>query len=329
MYNIHVDHWVSAEFLIEFPPSGGRLMVHPRIRLFKPNTIETNMEFGLLIADQVRLVIVLYIVLVSQRLGIAHKITYRRPGFLYYVSLGGIADTCVVIAYVISTWTQYSFFRSDSTVKALEYISHDERFPGADYDYRGFIDWGRQATEYEMLAIYDGAILFWVCVRLLTYLRLSYRIFLLWRTVGVAGARYFYVLLMFIPSFCAWILWAHKLWGNDIEGFSTVNYSYLTLLMFINGSVQYEEMFDLQSGWTPLFMLGFFYLISFSLISACVAITVDAFYTIWLTGEVSLKGDMGGHKYRWDWNRWMRFFFPNIMTLKESLMSEIETADKG
>ena len=104
--------------------------------------------------------------------------------------------------------------------------------------------------------------------------------------------------------------------------------THLTLLMALNGELDYYSMFDTNFGgfWTPTFMLLFYLIILFTLMSACVALTVDAFYTIWITGEVSIKGDMGTEKHAWSTERWMRFFFSSSATLVDSMAAEVDAS---
>lgn len=222
-----------------------------------------------------------------------------------------------MLAYLISFVTQSMFFRpAGGTLEAVRLLNNVDRRPDARYDYQGFVDYAPQATEYELLGIYDGCLLLCVCVRLVTYLRLSRRIYLLWRTIGMALLQYIYVCLLFIPSFVAYLFMAHKLYGKELTNFSSVRLTLLSLLMFVNGKIDYSGMFDAQTVWTPIFMVGFYYVISFSLIGCCVAITVNAFYTIWLTSECSVNDPL----YKWDRSRWVRFFIPSIIySIFESL----------
>merc|ERR1712224_62877 len=74
------------------------------------------------------------------------------------------------------------YFRGTSTRDAEQLTNNVRKFERADFDYAGFVDWSTHATQYENLGIFDGLILVAVCLRMVTYFRLSRRIFLLWRT---------------------------------------------------------------------------------------------------------------------------------------------------
>ena len=329
IYNPHLDNWMSCEFLIEFPPSG-QLIPHARLRIFKPTIYETDPEIIFLWVDNMRMILFLYIVIVLMPRGYFHKTMFRRAGALYFLSVGGISDVCAILAYATQAYTMYGLhpFRSETTTKYVQKLKNVEVLDNARYDYRGYIDSSPIAQGYEMIMVYDGFILFFCCVRLTTYLRLSYRIFMLWRTIGLALRNYLYVLAMYLPSLFTWVCVAHKLWGHDLKNFASMRSTHLTLLMAINGELDYGSMFDTNFGgfWTPTFMFLFYFIILFTLMSACVALTVDAFYTIWITGEVSIKGDMGTEKHAWSTERWMRFFFSSSATLVDSMAAEVDAS---
>merc|ERR1719375_2172050 len=277
------------------------------------------------------MILFLYIVIVLMPRGYFHKTMFRRAGALYFLSVGGISDVCGILAYAIQGYTMYYMypFRQERTTKYVQKLKNIEILDNARYDYRGYVDSSPIAQGYEMIVVYDGFILFFCCVRLTTYLRLSHRIFLLWRTVGLAAKNYAFVLVMYLPSFFTWICVAHKLWGHDLKNFASMRSTLMTLLMAINGELDYDTMFDTNFGgfWTPTFMLLFYLIIGFTLMSSCVAITVDAFYTIWLTSDVSIKGDMGSNPvYAWNTERWMRFFFSSSATLIDSMAAEVDAS---
>jgi hypothetical protein len=330
MYSPHLDNWMSCEFLLEFPPSG-QLIPHSNLRIFKPTIYESEREIIYLWIDNARMVLFLYVLFILMPRGYIHKIMFRRAGALYFLSVGGLSDVGGLLAYGTQAYTMYWMypFRDERTTKYVQKLKNVEILDNARYDYRGYVDSAPIAHGYEMIVVYDGFILFFCCVRLTTYLRLSHRIFLLWRTVGLAARNYAFVLGMYVPSFFTWVCIAHKLWGHDLKNFASMRSTLLTLLMAINGELDYDTMFDTNFGgfWTPTFMLLFYVIIGLTLMSSCVAITVDAFYTMWITGEVSIKGDMGTNPvYAWNTEKWMRFFFSSSATLIDSMAAEVDAS---
>jgi len=122
----------------------------------------------------------------------------------------------------------------------------------------------------------------------------------------MALLQYIYVCLLFIPTITAYLYMAHKLWGKELSNFSSMRLTMLSVLQFVNGRIDYNGMFEVQKVWTVIFMVGFYYIVTLSLLSCCVAITVNAFYTYWITADICVAD------YRWDRTQWMKFVVPSI-----------------
>merc|ERR1719428_156960 len=122
-----------------------------------------------------------------------------------------------------------------------------------------------------------------VMVRSLSMVRLNRRIYLLWHAIGDALKAYMYFCMLFIPVFMGFAFFAHNIWGQHVDGFDTLSQTFMSLMVFLKGDIEFARMGMTDVVWTAIFMVTFFFAVTFFMFNVFIVIFIDSYYVMQLT----------------------------------------------
>ena len=99
----------------------------------------------------------------------------------------------------------------------------------------------------------------------------------LWKVLALALPRMIYFSVLFVPIMLGFTLLAHTVWGPYMDDFQSVLQSAISLLLFMKGSIDLRQMYELEPWWTVLFAVSFFFIVTFFTMNMFTAIMVRVF----------------------------------------------------
>lgn len=296
MYNFQYDKWCNVDMMFEMPPSG-IVRTQYQIRPFKPTLEETKAEMTEVYIDYIRILIAVFIIGFIRSNEIKHKEKNHKGGYQYLISLNGIADGMIVITIIIVTIIRKVAFLHQHTEEWVRQLNKLDP---------GFISLSQEAYIYEQVQVIEGILFLANMARILSFLRLNHKVFLLWHTIGEALKMFVYFCLLFLPIFIGFCILAHQIWAPYVDGFDSVSETMLSLMEFMKGNLGYDGMAHNDRVWSAVFFLLFFLIISFCLLNIFTAILIDAYYVVALTAGFDPK------EFRWGPTKWLSWACPSL-----------------
>jgi len=269
------------------------------IQSYTPTYSETKKELTEMYTQFARAAICLYIIFIVSTMEIHHKIKNRKAGALYLLTLNGIVDLGIVVAVLTScAWRQVVFARN--TGKALLETNDDQIVSPPN----GFYSTAKYGSLCEGLFIIDGLSFLLIMFRMISFFRLSLRVYILWQALGLAFFQHVFFNMMFAPITFGFAVLAHKVWGTLLPGFETISGTFLQLYLLIRGQLDLSVLYAAEPVWT-LLLIFFFYIIAlFLLINIFVSVTISSYYVIQLTAS--------NPGITWDRKRIVQWFVPGL-----------------
>eukprot|EP00746_Dinoflagellata_sp_MGD_P090950 gnl/MRDRNA2_/MRDRNA2_35967_c0_seq1.p1 gnl/MRDRNA2_/MRDRNA2_35967_c0~~gnl/MRDRNA2_/MRDRNA2_35967_c0_seq1.p1 ORF type:complete len:977 (+),score=158.88 gnl/MRDRNA2_/MRDRNA2_35967_c0_seq1:101-3031(+) len=296
LYNFQYDKWCAVDMLFELPPSGIVRTTY-MIRPFKPTLEETKDEMNEVYIDYIRCLIGFFIAVFIRADEIKHKEKNHKGGYQYITSLNGISDVIIIVTVIIITIIRKVAFATQTTPEWVNQLNTNSG---------GFISLSTEAYVHEQVQVIEGILFLANMARILSFLRLNHKVFMLWHTIGEALKMFVYFCMLFFPIFVGFCILAHSIWAPYTEGFDTVSETMLSLLEFMKGNLEYESMSHNDQVWSAVFFLLFFLIISFCLLNIFTAILIDSYYVVALTAGFDPK------EFQWKTSKWLSWACPSL-----------------
>jgi len=265
-YNGNFDMWTSNNFMLEFPPNGIVLAKHD-VWPFKPNSWEPLLEFSeqeLFELDLTRMCLVLYI-LYHVKCEVNYDSSKGRPWYTFFTSYYGLCDMLIVLTAFYAFLIRLLSFGMTPTIDAVT-TSQDS-----------YQAWHEISYVYNQIFIIDAAFFSLLCFRLVSFLRINRHVFVLWMAIYGTMQEFFYYAWVFVPIMSGFVLGAHCIYGSRFVYFSSYSWSVSSLIMLINGDLDYTVIYDNNLVWTLIFSVTFYLAVGLFLIHSFIAIIVDEY----------------------------------------------------
>jgi len=296
MYDTAAETYISATFLFELPPSN----VASTTKIIRP----MNLNFDLASSDStakyleyVRIGCGVYLFLEQIRHEIMFKLV-RDKSCLRYSLTYGLIDGWLVIAIAISAFVRLTFhpYAQDNPEEALL----DTTSYGA-----GFI--------LEQLRAMDGCIFLLSGMRFASQLRVGKPILVLLRMMGKAFKESIYYCFIFFPPLCGFVFLAHCIWFAQLEEFSTIRDTFITMMVFVRGDIDLIAIGTTARYWTPVYMAAFFLIISIFMINGFTGIM----YLSFLKATIQENDPWHTEDHRWTIGEWCHWAIPPVVKTKK------------
>jgi len=289
IYNQDYDMWSAVQLTVEMPPSG-LIVPSTKILPFVPNLWETTEEYMMAYGLILRLVIGGYIAFVVAPCEMKHKTRNQKAGYQYFTSLNGVCDVCVVICIIISVLLRYILFR--------DYKTQDLMVRLADADKSGgYLCYYDLAHTYEWLFILEGVIFAFTMYRMVSLFRLNRTVYLLWHTIGkMCRETGLHLSLLFIPTFWFFTIAAHRIWGDQLLQFETLQDSFISVYYMTKGALNTNGVVILDTVLAAIYYGMLYIFVTFLLVTGFAMVFVEAYYVVQLTAT-----SQGEH---WGYDRW-------------------------
>jgi hypothetical protein len=296
-YNFQYDLWTASDLIFELPPGGAVKTTHT-VRVFRPALNENSHELSETLVDVCRLILSLYVFVF---VGIAerrHKTKNHKAGFLYHVSLNGIADIGMVGCTCVATiWRFAAFVNVTSNAFMVDVL--DEL--GA----KGYMSTSQLAYEYNTIFVVEGILFVLIMYRLLSLFRIGRTIYLLWHTIGIALKTFCFLIGLFLPAILGFVCLSHSVFGQTMDEFETIEKTILQIYRLLQGDAPFMQLMKTEPVWTMFFITLFYVIMKLCLFSIFAFTVVDAYYIVQLTTPSS-AGE------RWDAKRWYQWAVPPL-----------------
>jgi len=301
-YNFAYDRWTAAYFLFEIPPGGSVATFH-NLLVFSPRVDETREELTQTYIDYVRLCVALYIFLVVGYVERAHKTKYHKAGAWYHVLLTGITDFGIVgcvVSVCLWRWLEFGKVFVDPTGMILTDVAQTE----ARAHSKGFIALNELAYDYDRIFCIEGLLMVFISLRLVSFCRLNHHVYMLWHSLGRAFVAFGFFILMFVPIIVGFIFILHRIFGYHLEEYSLLRLSALQVLLTISGEADVSDLANVDSFMALVFLVLFYFFVTFGLMNVFLTTVVDAYYIVQLTE--------GGPGEKWTWARFYKWALPSL-----------------
>jgi len=301
-YNFVYDRWIAAYFGFEIPPGGSVSSFHNML-VFSPRIDETRKELTETYIDYVRVIVALYILVIVGYVERAHKTKYHKAGAWYHILLTGLTDfgivTCIII---IATWSWMDFGKvfKDPTGMILTDIAQTADKAAS----KGFISLTDWAWKYDSLFCIEGLLMVFISLRMVTFFRLNHHVYMMWHSLGRAFISFGFFILMFVPIIVGFIFILHRIFGYHLEEYSLLRLSALQVLLTISGEADVSDLARVDSFMALVFLVLFYFFVTFGLMNVFLTTVVDAYYIVQLTE--------GGPGEKWTWARFYKWALPSL-----------------
>eukprot|EP00811_Abedinium_folium_P013808 NODE_2284_length_2248_cov_5.371523.p1 GENE.NODE_2284_length_2248_cov_5.371523~~NODE_2284_length_2248_cov_5.371523.p1 ORF type:complete len:701 (+),score=166.25 NODE_2284_length_2248_cov_5.371523:162-2105(+) len=230
-----------------------------------------------------------------------HKMKNRRAGLLYDRSLNGFCDYGIVACvFAIIIWREVTFSNSINSSTVMG------QFTDTSVGYRSMQHY---AANYGNIFIAEGFLVVFNMFRLISLVRLNSKVYMMWRTLGLAMQEFAYFFLLFLPTFIAFSVIAHKIWGNRTTEYSSISSTLLTVYDMSKGIVDFSVLQQYDSAWSIIFVFAFYVIIVFLIWNVFTCVFIDAFYVIMMTS--SQRGEGWGNPFTS--SHWQTWYMPSIV----------------
>jgi hypothetical protein len=104
---------------------------------------------------------------------------------------------------------------------------------------------------------------------------------IIWDTLQRGAKSIFAFFIVFIVLICSFTQMVHIIYGNELSNFTSFGVSISALFMILLGSLDsYEEMSEVSPVFTPIFYIGFMFLMFFVIMNIFVAILNEAYSVV-------------------------------------------------
>lgn len=263
LYQPTYDLWVVVFIIIEFNTNSFAYPSEFNVVAMEPNIVTKYP--GSTLADIFRIMLSLYILYIY----IATILEYHngRRNLPHIISFQGLMDLSLIVSVIFSV------------AISLAINKNEERI----YEKNEFVDLGYLINYYRLYHNSNTISLTLIVVRLLMFLTLNKRVYIYMTTIQQAAksmTSFFICLLLLLLGFT---MVAQGLYGQYIYDYHGFIYSALNLLLFSMSHGKFEEMVKIHNQWTGFFLIVFFILIIFSLISVFSGVYMDTYRVVRLT----------------------------------------------
>jgi len=238
---------------------------------------------------------VIAIIIVSETMDIIDGI--RSPGcseLVEYMQDGwNLLDWTVVIISIIQA-TNFKIMESD-LVKAFSILHGDGDVAISREDILEFsILMGEAVTASFSVRTWGAIVIFLLVLRLFKTLSLHPRLAFLTRTLSESLGSLIPFMFVFSTVYACFVCSGQLLFGAEVETFSTVSNSVLTLFNMLLGEFDYDELSSADETNAVLFLVSFYVLVYYLLLNFFLAIVLDAYGAVKLqsSNESPIAEDM-------------------------------------
>uniref|UniRef100_A0A0G4GZA1 Uncharacterized protein n=1 Tax=Chromera velia CCMP2878 TaxID=1169474 RepID=A0A0G4GZA1_9ALVE len=168
---------------------------------------------------------------------------------------------------------------------------------------RGFLSWLRESEVYLQMVSIEGLIILLLLSRFVTFFKVVPKLRALYNVVSSAAGRYVYFVCFFVPVLFGFVLIAHAIWGSYLDQFSTVQDSFVAVLLFMKGDIALRDMLEIEAAWTIIFAFSYYLIVTFFMMNMFTAIVIDAYYTTSITE--GHRESMTGPHGAMSWVEWL------------------------
>lgn len=310
LYQATYDLWVVVYIVIEFNTNSFAYPSEFNVVALQPNLVTKYP--GSTLADVFRIILSMYILYIY----IATILEYQngRRNLPHIISFQGIMDLSLIISVIFSVAMSLAINKNEENI----------------YKKNEFTDFAYLINYYRLYHNANTISLTLVVVRLLMFLTLNKRVYIYITTIQLAAksmTSFFVCLILLLLGFT---MVAQGLYGEYIYDYHGFIYSTLNLLLFSMSHGKFEEMISVHNQWTGFFLIVFFILIIFSLISVFSGVYMDTYRVVRLTEGYD------DDKIFWTWHNigaWVLDWLPynikrKILERKEKGKGNIDNKDE-
>lgn len=260
LYQATYDLWAVVYIVIEFSTNSFAYPSEFNVVALQPDIV--GKYAGSALADIFRIIFSLYILYIY--IATLLELNEGRRNIQHMISFQGIMDLLLIITVIFSVAMSLAINKNEKNI----------------YKDSGFNDLAYLINYYRLYHNANAISLTLVVVRLLMFLTLNKRVFIFITTIRVAAksmTSFFICLLLLLLGFT---MVAQALYGVYIYNYHAFLYSTLNLLLFSMSHGKFEEMIKISTQWTAFFLVVFFILIIFSLISVFSGVYMDTYRVV-------------------------------------------------
>lgn len=280
--NYNLGGFVTAVFLFEFTPSGG---VVPSFSMYPFKTTKTWGDDVALVLDIFRwVIIVLYMGFARVYSETLRKKQSERSSISYVVSFGGIVDASIV-ALFLAIQTQRHRSRPPEPYLLTKFFS---------YSYVAFY-------QTEMLEIAEACFVFLLLLRLATLSKINPHAYRFFRMYARSAAMFSSFMAIFLPVFFGLTFLVHAIWSPQLDVVSTWFNAAVSLFLGRRQSFDVVAMYEKNPGWTPAFLIYYFFSLNGFLFNVFLAILVYAYWEVELMDSSTVEETRWTNEQYIDW----------------------------
>lgn len=215
--------------------------------------------------------------------------------FTYLISFQGFCNLMIV---VISYITIYNSSQQNSNG-----FSEADLFRNNNY-----VDLSQNADNFKNYMRFESILIAFLIVRCLTVFTINKRFNILIKTIESAFTDIFNYSIILFPILLGFALLAQTIYGSEMVDFSNFGRSFISVLLLTIGQVNWETMDYVAPNMTLPFLLIFYMIIVYFLLSLFLAIYIDNYRTVVLD-----IGFLYEQEPSWkvrDYIRWMLQWMP-------------------
>eukprot|EP00753_Platysulcus_tardus_P015466 PLAT5020.1.p1 GENE.PLAT5020.1~~PLAT5020.1.p1 ORF type:complete len:984 (-),score=565.44 PLAT5020.1:86-2998(-) len=243
IYNPNFDAWAVFDALMEFTPGGGVFPAHVTrmIRVDEQwkseDQTRLTMEIGCIALTVVALLLSLWDI-------------FERQGLLkYLMNFWNVLEVSIIMLVGVDAFVRYIF--------VLEVAALDIRFiPGA-VESQEYVDLQPLVALYYASTYAEGVLLLCTSVKLFRYFDLNHNLKTVWTMLEHAGGTFGTYIMVFIIFMGAFSFFAHILFGQRLQDYSTLDRTYQALTAMLVGKFNYAELSSVAPLMAPAFFITF------------------------------------------------------------------------
>lgn len=187
--------------------------------------------------------------------------------FAYITSFQGISNFLIVIFTYVTIY--YSSSQAGLTYNEKEIFS-----------YENYIDLASYSLFYNYYYIYESILVAILILRCFSVLKINKRFNILIKTIENAQTDIFNYSIILFPILLGFSLLAQSIYGNSLVDYSTFGRSFISVLLLTIGDVNWRKMNTAAPVITLPFLLIFYLIIVFFLLSLFLGIYIDNYRTV-------------------------------------------------